>query len=299
MDKILEVRDLEKKFGSFTAVKDLTFDVFEGDIYGFLGPNGAGKSTTLRMILGLIYSDSGSIKFLNNQITHNDRHYLNNIGALIERPDFYGNLTAYDNLKIFGELSKVSNLHNRIVEVLEQVDLISRKSSKVKTFSQGMKQRLGIAQAIIHKPKLVILDEPSNGLDPQGQYDIKKLILRINQEMGITVLFSSHILTEVEEICNRMIIINKGTKIKEGNVSELMNEDVLNVFIKSVENEHLNQTLNKLGLKYKANGTGFIVELQEQKIPQLVKQLTDNNVRILELYQNRSLENYFLKLINN
>ena len=299
MDKILEVKNLVKKFGDFTAVNDLSFDVFEGDVYGFLGPNGAGKSTTLRMILGLIYSNAGQINFLGEQLKHDSRNYLNQIGALIERPDFYGNLSAFDNLKILGEMSKISNLDNRIIEVLEQVNLIKRKDSKVKTFSQGMKQRLGIAQAIIHKPKLVILDEPSNGLDPQGQYDIKKLIKSINKDMGITVLFSSHILTEVEEVCNRMIIINNGSKIKEGNVADLMNEDVLNVSIKSSNNEKMIETIINLPYKFNKLENGIIMELQESKIPSVVKYLTEHNIEILELNQNRSLENYFLKIINN
>lgn len=299
MNKILEVKNLVKKFGDFTAVNDLSFDVFDGDVYGFLGPNGAGKSTTLRMILGLIYSNQGQINFLGEQIKHDSRNYLNQIGALIERPDFYGNLSAYDNLKILGEMSKISNLNSRIIEVLEQVNLIKRKDSKVKTFSQGMKQRLGIAQAIIHKPKLVILDEPSNGLDPQGQYDIKKLIKSINKDMGITVLFSSHILTEVEEVCNRMIIINNGSKIKEGNVRDLMNEDVLNVTIKSSNYEKMIELISNLPYKFNKFENGIIMELQESNIPSVVKYLTENNIDILELNQNRSLENYFLKIINN
>ncbi len=200
--KLLEVTNLNKSFKDFQAVKDLSFSVNQGDIYGFLGPNGAGKSTTLRMILGLIYPSSGIIKFKGEEITANSRAYLAHMGALIERPDFYTNLSAYNNLSLFAQLSKIPDRENRIQEVLREVKLEDRQKTKVKAYSQGMKQLLGIAQALLHKPDLIILDEPSNGLDPQGQADMRELILRISKEMNITVILSSHILSEIEQIAN-------------------------------------------------------------------------------------------------
>jgi ABC-type multidrug transport system ATPase subunit len=299
MNKILEVKNLNKSFGNFKAVDNLSFDVFDGDIYGFLGPNGAGKSTTIRMIMGLIYPDSGSIKLIDQEITPTSRNYLSQIGALIERPDFYGNLSAYDNLKLMAELSNVPNAANRIMEVLELVHLEKRKKSNVKTFSQGMKQRMGIAQAILHKPKFVILDEPSNGLDPQGQADIRKIIQSINKDDGITILFSSHILTEVEEICNRMIIINNGQNIREGNVIDLMNEEKLNVTIKSKQKQEIYQFLLLNNYSTRIVNDLLFVELPEKLISKLIAELVQNKFELDEVNQNRSLESYFLKIVQN
>ena len=189
MSSILEVKNLHKSYQNFKAVDDISFHVNKGDIYGFLGPNGAGKSTTLRMILGLIKPDSGLIQLDGERVDYSNKKYLNQIGALIERPDFYKNLSAYENLKILYGMSKLKDI--RIIDdVLNEVDLLDRKKDKVGGYSQGMKQRLGIAQALMHQPSLIILDEPSNGLDPQGQADMRKLILKINKERRITVVIS-------------------------------------------------------------------------------------------------------------
>lgn len=299
MTTILKVENLQKSFGNFQVLNQLSFEVYKGDIYGFLGPNGAGKSTTLRIILGLVKSDNGKITFLGNTISFYDKYYLKDIGALIERPDFYGNLSAYDNLWMIAELSNLINPSNRINEVLDLVNLLPRKKSKVKTFSQGMKQRLGIAQAILHKPKFVILDEPSNGLDPQGQADIRNIIRTINQHDNITILFSSHILSEVEEICNRMLIINNGRKIKEGKVDELMSEDRMQVSIRVDNMQKLIDLLSSLGYIFFVDTNQIFTEIKENEIPQLVQNIVANNINIFEVNQNRSLENYFLKLTKN
>ena len=221
MSIILEVNNLSKTYKNFKAIDDISFQVNKGDIYGFLGPNGAGKSTTLRMILGLIKPNSGEIKLNGSFINFKNKKYLNNIGALIERPDFYKNLSAYQNLKILYSMSRVNN-PEIIHDVLHEVDLFDRKDDKVGSYSQGMKQRLGIAQTLLHNPQVIILDEPSNGLDPQGQADMRELILKINKDKGITVIISSHILAEIEKIANRMIVINKGQKIIEGDVNSLI-----------------------------------------------------------------------------
>ncbi len=298
MNTILKVDNLVKTYGKFQVLNNLSFEVHQGDIYGFLGPNGAGKSTTLRIILGLVKSDSGSINFSNQKIHFNSKKYLSKIGALIERPDFYGNLSAFDNLWMIAEMSDLSNPTNRIHEVLELVNLIQRKKSKVKTFSQGMKQRLGIAQAILHKPSFVILDEPSNGLDPQGQADVREIIRSINRDDGITILFSSHILSEVEEICNRMLIINSGQKIKEGFVDELMNEDKLHVTVKADNINKLISIIQAEGYDYYINNSKVMVDIREADIPYLIKIIAKSNLEIYEINQNRSLENYFLKLTN-
>ncbi len=291
---LLNAKNLTKKFSDFTAVNDLTFNVNKGDIYGFLGPNGAGKSTSLRMVLGLIHPTSGTVMVNNQTVNKTNRKYLSSIGALIERPDFYTNLSAYDNLKI---LAKLSNLRDkkRINEVLEEVGLIKKANVKVGSFSQGMKQRLGIAQALLHQPELIILDEPSNGLDPQGQIDMRKLIQRINSDLGITIIISSHILSEIEQIANRMIVINNGEKIVEGNVTQLMNSEQMKVRIKVNQLNSLKELLKSKDLSFDLHDEFVIVKLKENEISSLVNLITDNNISIQEVRQLRTLEELFLK----
>ena len=293
--KLLSIENLHKSFGDFKAVNNISLNVHKGDIYGFLGPNGAGKSTTIRMILGLIQPDNGSIQINGENILGKKRNYLNSIGALIERPDFYKNLSAYENLKILFKLSSLSNKH-KIKEVLEEVGLYEKKDQKVGGYSQGMKQRLGIAQTLLHEPSLIILDEPSNGLDPQGQVDMRNLILKINQSMGITIIISSHILSEIEKIANRMIVINKGKKIVEGNVTQMMNNDVMKVSFKSDNQEDLISFLNEEKLDFKINNDNIIVPVNEDDISQLINRITSNKINLKEVKQLRTLEELFLDL---
>ena len=292
---LLSIENLYKSFGDFKAVDNISLNVHKGDIYGFLGPNGAGKSTTIRMILGLIQPDNGSIQINGENILEKKRNYLNSIGALIERPDFYKNLSAYENLKILFKLSSLSNKH-KIKEVLEEVGLYEKKDQKVGGYSQGMKQRLGIAQTLLHEPSLIILDEPSNGLDPQGQVDMRNLILKINQSMGITIIISSHILSEIEKIANRMIVINKGKKIVEGNVTQMMNNDVMKVSFKSDNQEELTSFLNEEKLDFKINNDNIIVPVNEDDISQLINRITSNKINLKEVKQLRTLEELFLDL---
>jgi len=293
--KILSLKNLNKSFGEFKAVNNINLQVNQGDIYGFLGPNGAGKSTTLRMILGLIKPDSGEILINGKSNSGSDRNFLTSIGALIEKPDFYKNLSAYDNLKILYKMSKLKDI-NRISEVLKEVDLWDKKNQKVGGFSQGMKQRLGIAQTLIHQPSLIILDEPSNGLDPQGQSDMRSLILRINQEMGITVIISSHILSEIEKISNRMVVINKGEKIVEGNVQELMQNELLKVSFKSENLDSIALFLKKQSIDFESSNDSIVANINEENIPLILKKMVDENISITEMKQMRTLEELFLGL---
>ena len=293
--KILSVKNLNKSFGEFKAVNNINLQVNQGDIYGFLGPNGAGKSTTLRMILGLIKPDSGEILINGKSNSGSDRNFLTSIGALIEKPDFYKNLSAYDNLKILYKMSKLKDI-NRISEVLKEVDLWDKKNQKVGGFSQGMKQRLGIAQTLMHQPSLIILDEPSNGLDPQGQSDMRSLILRINQEMGITVIISSHILSEIEKISNRMVVINKGEKIVEGNVQELMQNELLKVSFKSENLDSIALFLKKQSINFESSNDSIVANINEENIPLILKKMVDENISITEMKQMRTLEELFLGL---
>jgi len=297
MSIILEVNNLSKTYKNFKAIDDISFQVNKGDIYGFLGPNGAGKSTTLRMILGLIKPNKGEIKLNGSFVNFKNKKYLNNIGALIERPDFYKNLSAYQNLKILYSMSRVNN-PKIIHDVLHEVDLFDRKNDKVGSYSQGMKQRLGIAQTLLHNPQLIILDEPSNGLDPQGQADMRELILKINKDKGITVIISSHILAEIEKIANRMIVINKGQKIIEGDVGKLMSSESIKLSIKTTSNNEIENFFNSRDIVYDTNDDLYTISWLEKEIDQLVKELHDNNILIFEIKQLKTLEEYFLNLTN-
>jgi len=294
--KILDISNLCKNFGDFTAVNDISLHVNKGDIYGFLGPNGAGKSTTLRMVLGLIKPSNGEILIDGENISGSKRKYLNSIGALIEKPDFYKNLSAFDNLKILYKMSRLKNI-NKIKDVLNEVDLWDKRNQKVGGFSQGMKQRLGIAQTLIHDPSLIILDEPSNGLDPQGQADMRSLILKINKEMGITVIISSHILSEIEKISNRMVVINNGQKIVEGNVEELMQNELLKVSFKSSDLKLIGSFLTNKKIQYENKNDCIIAQINQENIPQILKQMVESNISISEAKQMRTLEELFLGLI--
>ncbi|MCF8307575.1 MAG: ATP-binding cassette domain-containing protein [Bacteroidales bacterium] len=299
-EKYIELRQVTKTYGNITAVDDFSLNVYEGDIYGFLGPNGAGKSTCIRMMLSLVRPSSGYINMFGYDIRTHKNKVLRNIGALIERPDFYDYLPARKNLEILSRISKIKNPDKKISELLELVGLSERADSKVKTYSQGMKQRLGIAQSLLHDPKLIILDEPANGLDPQGQKEIRELIKTINRDKGITVLLSSHILSEIEEIANRMVIINKGRSEVEGDVNELLNQgDMVVTFeVREVEKalSLIRQTswANKLENNQKTGE--IILKIERNEIPQITHYLSHNEVDVYGIKPVRSLENYFLKI---
>ena len=210
---IIKVDSLCKNFGSLEAVKDLSFDVNEGQIFGFLGQNGSGKSTTIRMLLSLIHPTSGHIEIFGQDITAQRNLIAKKMGAIIERPDLYPYLTAKEHLQLFAKLSQKKISASQIEHTLQQVGLSNRASDKAQTFSLGMKQRLGIAIALVHQPELVILDEPTNGLDPQGIADIRHLIKDLAQKEGKTVLVSSHLLTEIEQMAHPILINHQGKKI--------------------------------------------------------------------------------------
>src|SRR5215510_11499707 len=219
---IIETRALQKWYGSIHAVHDLHLQVRVGNVYGVLGPNGSGKSTLLRLLLGLVRPDAGTITLFGLSLaTHRDR-ILRRVGALIEKPDFYEYLSAYHNLALLSRLSGLRLHRQQIMASLEQAGLAARAHSKVKTFSQGMRQRLGIAQALLHDPELLILDEPTNGLDPQGVADVRALLLHLNQEQGKTVLLSSHLLQEIEWMATRVLVLRQGHTIVEGTVHDLL-----------------------------------------------------------------------------
>ena len=301
MSVIVEVNNLSKNFNQIKAVNDLSFSVHQGDIYGFLGQNGAGKSTTIRMMLTLIKPGSGEIKIFGKELLANRHEILQQTGAIIERPDMYKYLSAYDNLSIFAKLSGLKVTRKLIMDRLQQVGLADRSKSKVRTFSQGMKQRLGIAIALVHDPKLIILDEPTNGLDPQGIADMRNLILSLSREMGKTVIVSSHLLSEIELIANRMIIINKGKKIVEGEVSALLDPSNTIVQLETTDDTATFNKLKNTEWSSRAVLTSKYIQLtiNKMEIPRMVETLSEIKAGIIAIKPRHSLEDYFLSLTNN
>ncbi len=298
-EKIIEIQSLTKKFKDLTAVNGLNLNVYRGDVFGFLGPNGAGKSTTIRMLLSLIKPTSGDIKIFGRELKHNRNRIMKKIGAIVEKPDFYGYISAYKNLEILGKISGCDTSRKKIMEVLELVGLEKRFKSKVKTFSHGMKQRLGIAQALLHDPDLIILDEPTTGLDPQGMKEIRDLIILLSKEKNKTIFLSSHILYEVELVANRMIIINKGTTVVEGFVSDLLNSSNLQVTFEVDDPEKFRSVVNSGNYIKEIESTTtskVIVKMEKDSISLLNKKLVDEGVAVSSIIPARSLEEYFLRL---
>lgn len=296
-DIALQTQVLTKRFRARTAVDRLTMRVERGDIYGFLGPNGAGKSTTLRMLLGLVRPTSGVVKF---PVRGSGWEYLrvrSRVGAIIETPAFYENFSGRRNLQLLASLSgRVAP--KRVEEVLEIVELRDRARDPVKVYSYGMRQRLGIAQALLPTPDLIILDEPTNGLDPQGIQQTRNLIRRLRDEFKLTVLLSSHLLTEIEQLCNRVGIIHEGRLLYEGGPNELIG--ATNVY--KIRVDDLSRAFDLLslesGVKVSRNGTSFLhLDADAESIPNVNALLVANGIKVYELSRaQETLEDAFLRL---
>ncbi len=300
MPPILKATNLSKRFSTLQAVEDLSFEVQEGDVYGFLGQNGAGKSTTIRMLLSLIKPDDGTIEVFGKSLRQHRQQILQQIGAVIEKPDLYKYLSAIDNLKLFARMSGIHPTTNMLMSQLEQVGLQGREKDIVKTFSQGMKQRLGIAIALIHNPRLVILDEPVNGLDPQGIADIRNLILRLSKEDGKTIFLSSHLLNEIEQVASRILIIDRGKKVVEGAAAELFDPAKTVVELLTEDNNtcaQLIQSSMEWSKKMKPARNHFILmEMHRNEVPAFNRWLAVHPVNVLSLQPRHSLEDYFLQV---
>ena len=301
-EEVIKVEKLAKNFGSFEAVRDVSFTVNKGDVFGFLGPNGAGKSTTIRCLLSLIRLNAGTIQMFGKSYATHRYEILSKIGSIIEKPDFYNYLSAQKNLEIFARISGATVSTKEIHEMLEFVGLGGRGKDKTKGFSHGMKQRLGIAQTLLHKPELIILDEPTTGLDPQGIIEIRNLILRLKNEQNKTILLSSHQLSEIELIANRMVIITKGKSLVEGNVQELLNAQELTV---RLELSDVNKAIPLIQQHFanaditRINETEISLSLERQEVPQLNKMLGDNNILVYALEPKRKLEDFFMKIVQS
>ncbi len=296
---IVQIRQLSKHFGDFHAVKDVNITVNAGDVYGFLGPNGAGKSTTMRCMLSLIQADHGSIALFGQSIQEHRSQILARVGSLIEKPDFYKYLSAFKNLQLFSRISGKPSSSQEIREMLDFVGLAGRENDRVGGFSHGMRQRLGIAQTLLHQPDLIVLDEPTTGLDPQGIIDMRNLILRLKNEQKKTIILSSHNLSEVELICNRMVIIHQGKSIVEGNVAELLNEDEQIIRIQT-SNDAMPQLMTLLQENYKplqVNEQFVEISLLKENIPALNAQIVAAGLPIFAIEAKRKLEDYFINLL--
>ena len=299
-ETIIDVKHLAKSFGSFEAVKDVSFSVQRGDVFGFLGPNGAGKSTTIRCMMSLITPDKGSIEMFGKSLQTHRNEILRNIGSIIEKPDFYKYLSAEKNLEIFARISGADVSKKEIQEMLEFVGLSTRGKHKVGGFSHGMKQRLGIAQTLLHKPELIILDEPTTGLDPQGIIEVRNLILRLKNEQNKTILLSSHQLSEIELIANRMVIINQGKSIVEGSVNDLLQAEEIVVKVTVDDSEKAMRCIAQLAYAKNSeviSSTEIEVLMKKNEIALFNKHLVLNEVAIFSLEPKRKLEDYFIKII--
>ncbi len=294
---LIKVSGLCKQFQDLKAVDNLSFSVLPGDIYGFLGQNGAGKSTTIRMLLTLIEPTAGSIEMFGYTLPAHRTEILRQVGAIIERPDLYKYLSAYDNLDMFARLSGMKPTRAQLMEQLEKVGIAGRANSKVKTFSQGMKQRLGIAISLIHNPQLIILDEPTNGLDPQGIADMRKMILDLRSEHKKTVIVSSHLLNEIEQVATRMIIIHKGRKIVEGTTAELFDPADTLVEVQTADTD-MYEKLQRSNWKDKVEQQDdkWVFRLHAREVPALARELVVMDVPLDNFSKVHSLEHLFLKL---
>jgi ABC-type multidrug transport system ATPase subunit len=297
-ETILQTRQLGKRYGKRWAVKNLNLEVFRSDVFGFLGPNGAGKSTTIRMILSLVKPTEGATEIFGHSLKSHRSEALRRVGGIVEKPDFYQYLSAYKNLEIVGALSGDVK-RKRIFDVLDLVGLSDRATDRVKTYSHGMKQRLGIAQALISDPELVILDEPTNGLDPQGMKEVRDLIVHLSRDQKKTIILSSHLLNEIEMIANRMAIIHNGELVVQGDVNTLLDEGEKYVILHAEPRQKVLSVLKRqkrILKKFSEKEGRFEVTMDFELIPELNKALVGAGVHVRALIPRRSLEDLFLSM---
>ncbi|MGD2269732.1 MAG: ABC transporter ATP-binding protein [Desulfobacterales bacterium] len=296
---LIRVRGLSKRLKDIQAVDHLSFEVCCGDVYGFLGPNGSGKSTTIRMVLSLVRPDGGKIEIFGLPLYQQRKHILSRIGALVEEPDFYDYLTARRNLEVLSVYAGKPVSSARIMEVMELVGLKDRALSKVRTYSKGMKQRLGIAQALIHDPELLVLDEPGIGLDPAGVRDIRELIRYLNRTLNKTIFLSSHQLNEIEQVSNRMLIINNGKTVVEGTVDELLQKHHFPTRFQVDDPRRAIRLIKAANLEISSSeleGAVLKVFCKKQIVPIINKYLNDNGIMIHAVEHQQRLEDYFLNI---
>lgn len=296
-DTILEIKNVSKYFGKTKVVDNLSFDVKKGEILGFLGPNGAGKTTTIKMILGMLSIDEGTISINGFDVKKNFEKAMENIGGIVENPDLYGYMSAVDNLKLYAKIRKVN--YSEVYRVLELVNLSKSMNVKVSKYSLGMKQRAGLALSLLHSPKILILDEPTNGLDPVGIKDLRDILKKLAKEHGMSVLVSSHILSEMELMCDRVVVINNGKFVKEQNLNddEVAQNSAVEYEIKVKQIEDAVNIIKEHEKEVKTIEDKIVVKIKKDEISELIKTLVMKNIDILSVYEvEKTLENIFFNV---
>ncbi len=293
---ILKTEKLSKKYGNRWAVSGLDLEVPRGQVYGFLGPNGAGKTTSIRMMLGLITPTSGSAAIDSINVNSDPINALSHVGAMVETPAFYGYLTGRENLQLLGRISGGID-NKRVDEVLSLVGLLERGDDKVKGYSQGMRQRLGLGQALLARPSVIILDEPTNGLDPSGMLEVRRLIKDLAANYGITVFISSHLLHEVQAICGRVAIINKGKLVAEGLVEQLLKSELIKLDIKVSDKKRALDILREYDPKPSGGNGDITLNMESDRVPEINRLLVESGIDVFALVpREESLEKFFLEL---
>lgn len=288
MKKAIKVRNVSKEINGRKILDNINFDIYEGEIVGLVGPNGAGKSTLLKIMSGLYPNDEGLVEYYSIDLKHNYEKAMSFVGTLIESPDLYKNLSGFDNLELFKSMFKDVD-EKRIKEIVEIVEMEKHLGKKFKTYSLGMKERLGIAASLINKPKILILDEPTNGLDPIG---VKNVMNLLKEMKGTTILISSHLLSEIEQLCDRVIFINSGKIVSIKTLDKSSNK-------KNVTFEVNDFSKAKLLLyNYCINDNLEVCETDET-ISMLTEKLVFNNIKVYRIYENDSLKNDFFSMVNN
>lgn len=297
MKPVVQLRNVTKVIGKKKIIDDLSFDVNAGEVFGFLGPNGAGKTTTIRMIVGLIRLTGGTITICGKDIVKEYEEAIRPIGAIVENPEMYKFLTGYQNLQQVARMTGASK--EKIDEVIELVRLKERIHEKVKTYSLGMRQRLGVAQSLLSDPKILILDEPTNGLDPAGIREFRDHLRQLAREKGIAVIVSSHMLSEMEMMCDRIAIIQNGKLIDIQNVHTDTRVNTSTYLYEVDDREKAKQALQSGQYQVTDHEEGIILELEREQLPQVLKQLVEQHVKVYEVKSIvKSLEDRFLEITN-
>lgn len=293
---VIKTKNLTKKFKGISAVNSINLEVPEKSIYGFLGQNGAGKTTTIRMLLGLIHPTQGNVQIFGKEMRKAKYEILRNVGALVEMPSLYPNLTGRENLEVTAKILRIEQ--KRIDEVLETVDLNNAKNKKVSDYSLGMKQRLGLALALLSHPKVLILDEPTNGLDPQGIREIRSLIKTFPEKEGITVFLSSHLLSEIELIASHIGIIHRGNLLFQGTLADLENNKSTNAYLKTDNSSKLLALLSKTHhVSLEQNGLIKIKAGTPQELAAINTEIIKNGIPLYESYfAKENLEDIFVNI---
>lgn len=290
---IVELKGLSKTIGKKKIIDNLNLQLYPGQITGFLGPNGAGKTTTIRMMAGLMKPSSGEVIVEGQNVTDHFEETMSKVGVIVENPEMYKYMSGWKNLLHFARMNKTIT-KERITEVVEQVGMQNRIHEKVSSYSLGMRQRLGLAQALLHRPKFLILDEPTNGLDPAGIREFRTYLRKIAEEDGVSVFVSSHMLSEIELMCDRIAVIQNGQLI---DIREMNQKEQAHYYIEAHPSEQTQELLIAHNLELEVSGTGFIAKVEQEQIPSIVKALIDANLQVFAVQPFRkTLEDQFLEM---